>query len=135
MLKRITLWIMAAFYVLAGIRHFTHLGFYLQMMPPFVPWHLAAVYVSGAAEIALGLGLLIPRLSRAAAWGVIALLIAVFPANIYMWTSHLMMDGKVIPGWFHAIRLPAQALLIAWAWWYTAPAVEPARPLTPSKSF
>jgi uncharacterized membrane protein len=121
MLKRISLYLMALLYVLAGIQHFSQTGFYLQIMPPYLPWHLALVYISGAAETALGLALVVPRLSRAAAWGIIALLVAVFPANLYMWTAHVQIDGRSIPGWFHAVRLPAQALLIAWAYWHTRP--------------
>jgi uncharacterized membrane protein len=121
MAKRISLYFMAALYVVGGVMHFARTSFYLQMMPPYLPWHLALVYVSGLAEIALGCALLVPRLSRLAAWGVIALLVAVFPANVYMWTGHVAIDGHPVPGWVHAIRLPAQALLIAWAYWHTRP--------------
>ena len=119
MAKRISLWIMALFYVAAGIRHFTHTSFYMQMMPPFVPAHLTMVYVSGVAEAALGLALLIPRLSRHAAWVLVALLICVFPANLYMWIADVHIDGRAVPPVFHAIRLPFQAVFIAWAYWHT----------------
>ena len=119
--KRINRYVMAAFYVFAGLMHFLRPAFYLQMMPPWIPWHLALVQISGVAEIAIGIGLAIPRTSRAAAWGAIALLVAVFPANLYMWMSHVPIDGRPVPGWFHAVRLPAQALLIAWAYWHTRP--------------
>jgi uncharacterized membrane protein len=119
MLKRISLSVMALFYVGGGINHFVRTGFYLQIMPPYLPWHLAAVYVSGVAEILLGVALAIPRLSRLAAWGVIALLIAVFPANVYMWTGHVQPDGFMVPPWFHAVRLPFQLVLVAWAFWHT----------------
>lgn len=121
MAKRISLYLMAALYLVGGVMHFARTSFYLQMMPPYLPSHLALVYVSGVAEIVLGIGLLSPRLSRLAAWGVVALLIAVFPANVYMWTGHVAIDGHPVPGWFHALRLPAQALLIAWAYWHTRP--------------
>jgi uncharacterized membrane protein len=121
MVKRISLYVMAAFFTVAGLMHFLRPGFYLQMMPPWLPWHVALIQISGVAEIAIGIGLMIPRTSRAAAWGAIALLLAVFPANLYMWTSHIPIDGRPVPGWFHAIRLPAQALLIAWAYWHTRP--------------
>ena len=86
-------------------------------MPPIVPWPWAAVYVSGAAELLLGVGLLIPRLSRVAALGVVLLLTAVFPANIYHWLGSVPVDGTVAPGWYHAVRIPLQGLLIAWAFW------------------
>jgi uncharacterized membrane protein len=117
---------MALLYVLAGIRHFTHPGFYMPIMPHYPPWHAPIVFVSGVAEVALGVGLVIPRTTRLAAWGVIALLIAVFPANIYMWTADVHIDGQAIPPFFHAIRLPMQAVLIAWAFWHTRPSAPAA---------
>jgi len=119
--KRINLYVMAAFYTFAGLMHFLRPAFYLQMMPPWFPWHLALVQISGVAEIAIGIGLVIPRTSRAAAWGAIALLIAVFPANLYMWTHHVPIDGHPVPGWFHAVRLPAQGLLIVCVFWLRRP--------------
>jgi uncharacterized membrane protein len=120
--RAISLWVMAILYVVAGVMHFARTGFYLQIMPPYIPWHRVMVYVSGVAEMGLGMALLVPRLSRLAAWGLIALLVAVYPANIYMWTADVHIDGEATPGWFHAVRLPAQALLIAWAYWHTRPA-------------
>ena len=122
-LKRASLWLMAALYVFAGIRHFTHPDFYLQIMPPYLPWHLELVYLSGVAEIVLGVALVAPRFTRLAAWGVIALLIAVYPANIHMWWNDVAVDGQAMSPWFHGIRLPFQFVLIAWAWWYTRPGV------------
>src|SRR5476651_1073340 len=76
--------VFALFFVGAGINHFLRTTFYLRMMPPYVPFHHASVYVSGIAEITLGLLLLIPATSVLAAWGIIALLVAVFPANLQM---------------------------------------------------
>lgn len=97
--------------------HFLRPAFFVQIVPPAVPWPWAAVYVSGACELVLGVALLVPRLSRLAALGVVLLLVAVFPANVYHWLGHVAVDGTVAPGWYHAIRLPTQALLIAWAFW------------------
>ena len=74
----------ALFFVAVGVTHFTHPAFFLKIMPPALPAHLALVYLSGAFEILGGLGLLVPRTRRFAGWGLIALLIAVFPANLYM---------------------------------------------------
>jgi len=75
------------------------------------------VYLSGVVEIILGIAL-IPEATRSlAAWGVIALLLAVFPANIYHFTSK--GAGMKIPMWLLTIRLPIQFALMAWAWWYT----------------
>ena len=116
MLKLILKVVLALFFVLAGINHFQRTGFYLRMMPPYVPWHLTMVQISGVAEVALGALLLIPAASRIAAWGLIALLIAVFPANLQM-ALHPETFPEFAPRalW---LRLPLQAVLMAWAWWY-----------------
>ena len=115
MIKLILKVLLALFFVGAGINHFRRTGFYLRMMPPYVPWHLAMVQISGVAEIALGVLLLIPAAARTAAWGLIALLIAVFPANLQM-ALHPDTFPEFTPRalW---LRLPLQAVLIAWAWW------------------
>ena len=117
MIKLILRVVLTLFFVLAGINHFRQTGFYLRMMPPYVPWHLAMVQVSGVAEILLALLLLIPAASRTAAWGLIALLIAVFPANLQM-ALHPETFPEFSPRalW---LRLPLQAVLIAWAYWFT----------------
>lgn len=117
--KRVLLWIMAGFYVLAGVNHFVAPEFYLRIMPDYLPWHLALVYVSGVAEIVLGIAVLIPRLRRLAAWGIIALLVAVFPANVHAAMSEIpLASGDPFWNW---VRLPFQGLFIVWAWWYTRP--------------
>src|SRR5262245_50035921 len=91
--KRILLWIMGVFYIVAGINHFVMPGGYLPMMPPYLPWHLFLVYLSGAAEAVLGVGVLIPRLRSISAWGIIALLIAIFPANIHIALHNVPVFG------------------------------------------
>ncbi len=108
--------LLALFFVGAGINHFLKTGFYLRMMPPWVPFPLAMVRASGVAEIVLGLLLLIPQWSALAAWGLIVLLIAVFPANLQM-ALHPETFPEFSPRalW---LRLPLQAVLIAWAYWY-----------------
>jgi uncharacterized membrane protein len=68
-----------------------------------------------------GIGLLVPPVSQPAAWGLILLFIAVFPANINMAVNHIKLDNIPNSPWVHAVRLPFQAVLIAWAWWYTNP--------------
>ncbi len=85
-------------------------------MPPVLPWPLALVYLSGAAEIAGGLGVLWPQTRKIAALGLIVLLIAVFPANIYAALHGMQIGGRVIPPWLLWARLPLQALLIAWVY-------------------
>ncbi len=89
---------------------------YVAMMPAALPWHLALVYISGVAEVAGGLGLLVPRTRRAAAWGLIALFIAVFPANVNMAVNELPLGTKAVPTWALWARLPLQLVLIAWAY-------------------
>lgn len=120
-----TLWILAAvFYVGAGILHFRAPAAYLKIMPPYVPWPEAMVYVSGIAEIAGGLGLLLPATRRLAAWGLVALLIAVFPANVYMATNPIYMGASPMPGWIAWARLPLQGVLIWWVLWCTRKTVK-----------
>ena len=82
--KLVLKYLLALFFVLAGLNHFRNPDFYVKTMPPYLPWHLFRVYLSGFFEIALGVLLLIPRQQRLAAWGLISLLVAVFPANIHM---------------------------------------------------
>ncbi len=109
-------------FVLAGINHFLDPDFYLKIMPPYLPLHLFLVYLSGVFEIILGAMLLIPKFSRLAAWCLIVLLIAVFPANIYMaMNTELFPEFKPLLIW---LRLPIQFLLIAWAFWLTKPSVK-----------
>jgi uncharacterized membrane protein len=116
-LKIILKYLLCAFFVLAGLNHFINPAFYLKSMPPYLPWHLFLVYFSGFSEIALGVLLLAPAFTRIAAWGLIALLIAVFPANIQMAVNpQLYPDINPLVLW---LRLPLQAVFIAWAYWYT----------------
>lgn len=118
-IKLILKYLFAVFFALAGFNHFFNTAFYLKIMPPFLPWHLLLVYLSGVIEIVLGVLLLIPKLTRAAAWGLIALLIAIFPVNINMaLNQQLYPEYSVTALW---IRLPLQFVLIAWAYWYTLP--------------
>ncbi len=109
-------WLLAIFFVIAGINHFLSPAPYLSMMPPWLPYPEAMNYLSGAAEVAGGIGVLIPGLRRAAGWGLIALLVAVFPANL-----HAALHGwdymKDLPRWVLWVRLPFQLLFITWVYW------------------
>lgn len=100
----------------AGVMHFVHPNLYVKIMPPDLPLHRELVYLSGVCEIVLGMLLLVPRISRLAAWGVIALLVAVFPANIYVYQNQ---DVLAAPKSFHLLRLPLQGVFILWAYWHT----------------
>jgi len=117
--KRLSRFLCGALFIGAGANHFLDTPFYVSIMPPYLPWPVALVYLSGIAETGLGSLLLVERWSRVAGWGLIALLVAVFPANIHMvlhpesftWASPLSL-------W---LRLPLQGLLIVWVCWYTKP--------------
>ena len=111
-------WLLTALMVAAGANHFVSPDPYVAMMPAALPAHLALVYVSGVAEIAGGLGLIPAATRRAAAWGLIVLFAAVFPANVNMAIHHLPLGGHAVPAWTLWARLPLQAVLVAWAWWY-----------------
>jgi uncharacterized membrane protein len=116
-IKSILKYLLAFGFVLAGINHFINADFYLKMMPPYLPAHLFLIYLSGIFQIALGILLLIPKYTRLAACGMIALLIAVFPANVYM-----AMNAENFPEFSRTalyFRLPLQIVLIAWAFWFT----------------
>jgi uncharacterized membrane protein len=112
--RRIALTACALFFVGAGVFHFLRPEPYVKIVPPFVPWPQAMVYISGAAEIVGGIGLMLPLLRRAAAWGLIALLIAVFPANVYMALDHVQVTANPLPVWLLWARLPLQFVLIWW---------------------
>ena len=115
--KRIALFALSAFFVFAGVQHFVNPDFFTAIMPPALPAHLELVYLSGVFEIAGGIGVLIPSLRSLAGWGLIALLVAVFPANLYM-AMHPELFPDMSPSALY-IRLPIQALFIGWAWWAT----------------
>ena len=118
--KRLLLYLMAAFYALGGTMHFVRADWYLAMMPPYLPWPLMLVVLSGVAEIAGGIGVLIPKTRRLAAWGLIVLLVAVFPANLYIAMENVPVfgatEGPGVLGW---LRLPLQLVFILWAYQYT----------------
>jgi uncharacterized membrane protein len=112
-------WALALFMIVAGLNHFVSPAPYVAMMPAALPWHLPLVYVSGFFEVLGGLGLLVPATRRWAAWGLIALLVAIFPANVNMALHHLPVGSMHPPAWALWARLPLQLVLIAWAFWYT----------------
>lgn len=116
-MKKAGLYIMAALYVAAGINHFVHPGMYRAIMPGWLPFHNTLIIASGVLEIILGLLLLFPFTRRMAAWGIIALLIAVFPANIQMMLNYLNENNPAL--WITIARLPLQMVLIWWAAIYT----------------
>lgn len=116
--------LLAAFFVYAGAMHFAKPDIYVRIMPPYLPYPLALVMISGVCEVLGGVGVLIPPLRRLAGLGLIALLIAVFPANVHMALSHDRIDGLHIASIWLWLRLPLQLVLIAWVWWCTRPSRE-----------
>lgn len=109
-MKNISAYIIGLAFILAGANHFFNPEFYLRMMPPVLPEHELLNYASGVAEIILGVMLFIPQTKVIAAWGLIILLIAVFPANIYMaMEAGKSIDVSPIVAY---IRLPFQFLFI-----------------------
>lgn len=116
-LKLAAKWLLGVLFVAAGVNHFLRPEFYVRIMPPYLPWHRELVFLSGVAEVLLGVLLLVPRTTVLAAWGLVALLIAVFPANLHM-ALHAEQYPE-FPAWTTWARLPLQGVLIAWAWWYT----------------
>src|SRR5262245_5286853 len=115
--KIVMKYLLALFFILAGVNHFRYPGFYLRIMPPYLPWPSALHLTAGFFEFVFGVMLLIPRFQRWAAWGLVPLLLAVYPANIHMAVNHHLYPE--LPMIFHWIRLPLQFVLIAWAWWFT----------------
>lgn len=117
-------WLLTVFMVGAGANHFINPAPYLGMMPVELPAHEALVAISGVAEILGGLGLILPATRRLAAWGLIALFVAIFPANLNMALNQLPLGTSKIPSWALWGRLPLQLVLIAWAYWFTRGAAK-----------
>jgi uncharacterized membrane protein len=111
-------WLLAVFFIVAGLNHFRMPAIYVSMIPPWLPMPHALNMVAGTCEVLGGIGVLVPRLRVAAGWGLIALLVAVFPANL-----HVALMGQM-PGFSFSVltlwlRLPFQGVLIAWVAWVT----------------
>ena len=119
-IKYISIYSLGLGYLMVGINHFLDPDFFLNIMPPYLPWHLELVYLSGAFEVVMGLSLMIPKLRTYAAWGTILLLIAVYPANIYLAFNEAPQKAlEISPFLASWVRLPIQFILIALAYWHT----------------
>ncbi len=108
---------MMLFYAGAGINHFIRPAFYLQIMPAWIPLQKEIVFISGVAEIVCALLLLFTKTRRLGAYCTIALLIAIFPANIQMLLDYYHNNNPIL--WVAILRLPIQLLLIWWAYVFT----------------
>ena len=111
----ISRFILVSFFLVAGMNHFVSPQFYEAIMPAYLPWHRELIFLSGLAEILGAVGVSLGKTRVYAGWGLIALLVAVFPANV-----HAAVEGigiRWIPQWILWARLPFQAVLIAWVYW------------------
>ncbi len=113
--RLVGIWLVGLFFIGAGVFHFVRPAPYLAMMPPWLPRPGLLVVVSGLAEIAGGIGVLIGRFRRMAAWGLIALLVAIFPANLHVALHG--WPGTDFPRWVLWLRLPFQVLFIWLVYW------------------
>jgi uncharacterized membrane protein len=120
--KKLVLFGLAAFFINAGVLHFVNPDFYLSIMPPAFPLHTEAVYISGFFEVLGGVCVLIPRLRKIAGWGLVALLVAVYPANIYMAITPEAFPDLSIALLY--VRLPFQFIFLYWAYSVTQPAYK-----------
>ena len=116
-MKQLSLYVMIAAYIFAGVNHFINPALYISIMPPWLPWHRELVILSGICEILFAVLMIFPSTRRLGAWCIILLLLAVFPANIQMMINFIREDNKDL--WISVIRLPVQILLIWWAYIFT----------------
>jgi uncharacterized membrane protein len=111
--------ILAALMIFAGVAHFRQPQSFVRIVPDYLPSPRLLVYISGVFEILGGLGLVVPLTQKWAAWGLIALFIAVFPANVNMALEKIPFGSLPTPQWMLWLRLPLQGVIIYWAYVYT----------------
>jgi uncharacterized membrane protein len=116
--KRVALFVLAVFYIAAGVNHFANPDFYVRIMPPYFPAKLQLVHLTGVLEILAGAGVLVRRTRRLAGYGIIALLIAFLPVHVHM-AMHPENYAHMASPWALYARLPLQAILMVWAYWAT----------------
>jgi uncharacterized membrane protein len=116
-MKKFSLYAIIILYIAAGINHFIHPSFYLKIMPPWLSFHKELVLISGVLELLFGLLLAFSFSRPFAAWGIILLLMAVFPANIQMMINYKNENNPQL--WVAILRLPIQLVLIYWAYGFT----------------
>lgn len=104
-------------FIFAGVSHFLMPDTFMKLMPPFIPFPLAMVYISGVFEILGGIGLIVPKTKRAASYGLILLLLAVYPANIYVAVENIQLGGFMSNAFYQWFRVVLQIPLIIWVWW------------------
>ncbi|MBM64665.1 MAG: hypothetical protein CMH55_00340 [Myxococcales bacterium] len=117
MIRTLARFLVALFFVSVGVRHFTDAQAFVGIMPPYLPWHLELVYISGVFEILGGIGLLIPATRRQAGFGLLLLLLAVFPANIHMLVNEVYFADMPKERWLLWARLPLQLVFAVAVLW------------------
>ena len=119
MVRIVLRWLLAALFLFAGTVHLIDTSLFLPIMPPWIPLHWLCIQVSGVCELMGGIGLVVPShaIQIAAGWGLLALLLAVFPANIYMAANHIQIHGVPSRPWMAWARLPLQPLLMLGVSW------------------
>ncbi len=110
-------YLIGSLFTLTGILHFVKPEFFMRIMPEYLPWHKPLVLISGFFEMAGGIGIMIPSLQTYASWGLVLLLLAVFPANITMFQKAHYNRGFTLYTWLLLLRLPLQFGLIWWVYW------------------
>ena len=116
LVKVISVYVMGIFYIIVGIKHFQDPSWFVQIVPPILPYKYELVYISGFFEVLLGILLMIPRFQSFAAKGLMALLICVYPANIYLaQTNGVALGISPLIAWG---RLPFQFVFIGLAYWH-----------------
>ena len=110
---------MSLLYIIIGIKHFVDIESFVSIVPNYISWKEEAVFISGFFEILLGILLLFHKTRKLAAWGIILLLIAVFPANIYLYVSEIPRDILNISKIDALIRMPFQIPLIIISYWHS----------------
>ncbi len=116
-MRRFSLYAMALLYLAAGINHFVNPSFYEKIMPPYLSYHSALIFISGVCEVLFAILLLPPQTRSRAAWLIILMLIAIFPANIQMAIDFYKQESSYL--WAAVLRLPLQFILIWWAHTFT----------------
>lgn len=110
----ISRWALVAFFGAAGCAHFFASEFFVAIMPPYLPWHMQIIWLSGTFEIAGALGLTQPQFRHAAGIGLMLLAVAVLPANLHM--ALYANDFSTLPTWLLYLRLPLQLVILFWIW-------------------
>jgi len=117
-IRKLTRPLIALSFISVGVAHFRDPALFVHIMPPVLPWHEELVLLSGFFEVLGGVGLMVPRLRRVAAWGLLALLIAVYPANIHMLVNDVYLPDMPKERWLLWARMPMQLVFaagVAWA--------------------